>query len=277
MDCQGTSGQCLCRPNVIGRRCDQCKEGYWNIDSQNGCEPCNCDKIGSKNSTCDQYSGKCYCRPGITGVKCDQCETNYYGFSADGCSGKWGTLARLHFCLLLESTRPTHSDTFQIVTAIMLVPHPINAIMTDNVPVVSTSSERTARTARRTLILKMVPVTTASTVTLSSKMPSMNTGRRSMKFANSSRMLSENPILRNHQTLKGSWRRFSALRVSVQKDKKYFESQRSSVLRKLTPKSYFRGSPWSGPSCSGIGCGSCEKTPRSAKQHRQNKEEAYGD
>lgn len=34
------SGRCKCKPNVEGRRCDTCKNGYWNFDELNprGCQ-----------------------------------------------------------------------------------------------------------------------------------------------------------------------------------------------------------------------------------------------
>jgi len=34
------SGRCHCKVNVDGRRCDRCKNGFWNFDGQNpeGCE-----------------------------------------------------------------------------------------------------------------------------------------------------------------------------------------------------------------------------------------------
>ncbi|XP_015786767.1 laminin subunit gamma-1-like [Tetranychus urticae] len=83
--CDAQGGQCECKPNVMGRQCDQCIEGYWDISGENGCKSCNCNIIGSFNRTCDQFTGKCYCRPGIMGTKCDQCEPYHYGFSEKGC------------------------------------------------------------------------------------------------------------------------------------------------------------------------------------------------
>lgn len=83
--CDVLTGQCLCHHNVDGRMCDRCYEGYWNIDSGNGCERCQCDYTGSYNQTCDMRSGQCPCRPGITGRNCDACLPYHYGFSQDGC------------------------------------------------------------------------------------------------------------------------------------------------------------------------------------------------
>lgn len=36
IECDAVSGECACQFNVVGRQCDQCIEGYWNIDSGNG-------------------------------------------------------------------------------------------------------------------------------------------------------------------------------------------------------------------------------------------------
>ncbi|XP_059157945.1 laminin subunit gamma-1-like [Physella acuta] len=84
--CDQKSGQCLCLPNVIGRRCEECEIGYWDITSGNGCSPCQCDVIGSLNFTCDLTTGQCQCNKGITGQKCDVCQENYFGFSSLGCT-----------------------------------------------------------------------------------------------------------------------------------------------------------------------------------------------
>ena len=34
------AGRCICKTHVSGRRCDQCEEGYWNLqeDNPDGCE-----------------------------------------------------------------------------------------------------------------------------------------------------------------------------------------------------------------------------------------------
>ncbi len=83
--CNLVDGQCECKPNVKNRQCDQCKNGYWNLQSGKGCEECKCNVLGSFNSSCDSQTGQCYCRPGVQGLKCDQCMPLYYGFSDEGC------------------------------------------------------------------------------------------------------------------------------------------------------------------------------------------------
>lgn len=56
--CDRNTGQCSCRPNVIGLNCDQCKENHWKIASGMGCEACDCDPIGSGAEQCNQVSGQ---------------------------------------------------------------------------------------------------------------------------------------------------------------------------------------------------------------------------
>ncbi|XP_071205207.1 laminin subunit beta-1-like [Salvelinus alpinus] len=85
------AGQCRCKLNVKGTRCDYCKEGYYGL-SQNdpqGCQPCNCDPRGiiMLGAPCDQISGDCSCKTYITGRYCNQCLPEYWGLSNDlaGC------------------------------------------------------------------------------------------------------------------------------------------------------------------------------------------------
>ncbi|KAL3871372.1 hypothetical protein ACJMK2_039377 [Sinanodonta woodiana] len=85
LSCDPASGQCPCKPNVIGRMCNQCQSGYWNLNSGQGCEACLCDPTGSLNTTCNEQTGQCICKPGVTGLKCDKCQRFFYGFSQTGC------------------------------------------------------------------------------------------------------------------------------------------------------------------------------------------------
>uniref|UniRef100_A0A8D2ZRP9 Laminin, beta 2-like n=1 Tax=Scophthalmus maximus TaxID=52904 RepID=A0A8D2ZRP9_SCOMX len=85
------AGQCRCKANVKGMRCDDCKEGYYGL-SQNdplGCQPCNCDPRGiiMIGAPCDQISGDCSCKRYVTGRYCNQCLPEYWGLSNDlaGC------------------------------------------------------------------------------------------------------------------------------------------------------------------------------------------------
>ncbi|XP_076658555.1 laminin subunit gamma-1 isoform X1 [Halictus rubicundus] len=83
--CKQLTGQCKCKPHVIGQNCDKCEEGYYHILSGEGCAPCNCDPEGSYNHTCNPITGQCECRPGVTGQRCDACLPYQYGFSREGC------------------------------------------------------------------------------------------------------------------------------------------------------------------------------------------------
>lgn len=87
--CNKHTGQCVCRSNVTGRSCDRCSEGFWNLDSQNGCQSCACNAIGSVNFTCNPYTGQCNCKVGVGGSACDSCLEGFYGFSTNGCKRKW--------------------------------------------------------------------------------------------------------------------------------------------------------------------------------------------
>ncbi|KAK2143515.1 hypothetical protein LSH36_834g00055 [Paralvinella palmiformis] len=73
--CDKTTGQCLCKPNVGQRACDQCKDGYYSFPKgrmTGDCIDCQCDPGGSVNLVCDKVTGQCPCRSGISGLRCDQ-------------------------------------------------------------------------------------------------------------------------------------------------------------------------------------------------------------
>nr|XP_061780709.1 laminin subunit beta-2-like [Nerophis lumbriciformis]XP_061780717.1 laminin subunit beta-2-like [Nerophis lumbriciformis] len=79
------SGQCRCKANVKGLRCDDCKEGYYGLSHNDplGCQPCNCDPRGiiTMGAPCDQISGDCSCKRYVTGRYCDQCLPEFWGLS----------------------------------------------------------------------------------------------------------------------------------------------------------------------------------------------------
>ena len=85
IQCDLNNGQCNCKPNVIGRQCNECESGFWNITSGSGCVDCKCDMLGAINKSCDRQSGQCFCKPGVTGLKCDTCLPSYYALSDSGC------------------------------------------------------------------------------------------------------------------------------------------------------------------------------------------------
>ena len=85
--CRSSDGQCLCKTNVIGLRCDTCRVNTSSLsaDNSNGCEECSCDPLGALLSECDNMTGQCSCKPGVTGVRCNQCMPGFMGLSSTGC------------------------------------------------------------------------------------------------------------------------------------------------------------------------------------------------
>ncbi|XP_029085293.1 usherin isoform X2 [Monodon monoceros] len=85
--CHPNSGQCKCKANVIGLRCDHCDFGFKFLQSVNddGCEPCQCNLHGSVNKLCNPLSGQCECKQEVKGLQCDTCREHFYGLDTTGC------------------------------------------------------------------------------------------------------------------------------------------------------------------------------------------------
>ena len=85
--CHTTTGQCSCKANVMGLKCDQCVSGTTRLSALNedGCSLCDCNTDGSISSVCDPVTGTCECKPGVGGIRCDECMDGYFGFSDEGC------------------------------------------------------------------------------------------------------------------------------------------------------------------------------------------------
>ncbi|KAL7292410.1 hypothetical protein TKK_0013999 [Trichogramma kaykai] len=73
-ECDGKTGQCICKPSVTGRDCTMCVDGTYNLQETNlfGCTDCACDIGGSLSKTCNKQSGQCQCRHRIEGRTCDE-------------------------------------------------------------------------------------------------------------------------------------------------------------------------------------------------------------
>ena len=85
------AGACHCKTHVKGRRCDICKDGFWNFEETNadGCQECTCNILGTvNNSGCNFHTGECTCKRLVTGRDCNQCMLETYGLSEsrDGCT-----------------------------------------------------------------------------------------------------------------------------------------------------------------------------------------------
>lgn len=102
--CEDGTGNCVCKSLVTGRRCNACRDGFFNLtaDNPDGCVACICNASGTvPNSVgCEISSGQCPCLPNVGAPDCSQCLPRHYGFgdpsgcqpcdeqcSDDGCSG----------------------------------------------------------------------------------------------------------------------------------------------------------------------------------------------
>lgn len=72
-ECDPFGGQCQCKPNIIGRRCEACRTGYYGFPD---CKKCDCPST----ALCEKETGACICPPHVTGDKCDKCEPYTFGF-----------------------------------------------------------------------------------------------------------------------------------------------------------------------------------------------------
>ena len=93
--CDKFTGQCRCKPNRGGLRCDQCPPGTYGDPRM--CQPCQCSNDGAINSECDPQTGQCTCKPGVTGQLCDRCARSKYGVvpyctSCGACFTNWDTI-----------------------------------------------------------------------------------------------------------------------------------------------------------------------------------------
>ncbi|XP_073931172.1 laminin subunit alpha-5 isoform X2 [Castor canadensis] len=82
--CDMDSGQCKCRPNVAGRRCDTCAPGFYGYPS---CRPCDCHKAGTAPGVCDPLTGQCHCKENVQGPRCDQCRLGTFSLDATNPKG----------------------------------------------------------------------------------------------------------------------------------------------------------------------------------------------
>ncbi|TUI56729.1 Laminin subunit alpha-5 [Bagarius yarrelli] len=84
--CDPRTGQCHCKPGVIGVHCDRCEHGTFGFESCTGCQACDCDAAAALVQPCDPVSGSCACRPGVNGPTCSQCAPGYWDYGPNGCT-----------------------------------------------------------------------------------------------------------------------------------------------------------------------------------------------
>uniref|UniRef100_A0A8C4PMG7 Laminin subunit beta-2 n=1 Tax=Equus asinus asinus TaxID=83772 RepID=A0A8C4PMG7_EQUAS len=78
-NCDPSSGQCPCLPNVQGPSCDRCAPNFWNLASGHGCQPCACHPSRARGPTCNEFTGQCHCRAGFGGRTCSECQELHWG------------------------------------------------------------------------------------------------------------------------------------------------------------------------------------------------------
>ena len=80
--CDVETGQCPCKANTVGRKCDACKSEYYGLSRENpvGCSPCECNIEGTDfgSNECDASSGQCPCRLQNEGRQCSVCREGFF-------------------------------------------------------------------------------------------------------------------------------------------------------------------------------------------------------
>ena len=113
------AGDCFCKANVIGNKCQSCRIGYFNISANNvdGCQRCDCLVQGTLDgdTSCSQSEGQCVCKNNTIGLKCQHCKDNFYNLTMtneEGCTmcecNPGGS--RSSICNKQEGTCTCHSD-----------------------------------------------------------------------------------------------------------------------------------------------------------------------
>ncbi|CAH2303158.1 laminin subunit alpha-5 isoform X1 [Pelobates cultripes] len=84
LGCDIHTGQCTCKPNIMGRRCDKCAPGYFGYPN---CRPCECNRAGTEPSICDPVSGQCHCKENVEGLSCERCRLGTFYLDGDNPKG----------------------------------------------------------------------------------------------------------------------------------------------------------------------------------------------
>lgn len=86
--CDSSTGECICKNNVIGEKCDRCEDNHYGYSSGNGCVPCDCAEA-SESDQCEDADGQCRCKEGVAGRACDRCAPGYWNYTSEGCVCKY--------------------------------------------------------------------------------------------------------------------------------------------------------------------------------------------
>ncbi|GFR71138.1 laminin subunit alpha-1-like [Elysia marginata] len=85
-------GECFCKANVQGSKCDTCKPQFFNLLQSNadGCTACECytsGTVGASELCTPDALGQCTCKANVKGRACNQCKDGFYGLSGDDPNG----------------------------------------------------------------------------------------------------------------------------------------------------------------------------------------------
>ncbi|VDK75274.1 unnamed protein product [Litomosoides sigmodontis] len=86
LQCDPDNGQCLCKANVGGRKCDKCLPGFYGFPH---CYECACEIKGTTEEICEPTSAACKCKKNVIGENCDICRPGTFDLRAsnsDGCT-----------------------------------------------------------------------------------------------------------------------------------------------------------------------------------------------
>lgn len=72
---------------------------------------CECNKLGSVRSDCEQMTGRCVCKHGVQGPKCDECPPGRL-LTIHGCTDGKNIFFVLHFYVLILLTQNQYLDPF---------------------------------------------------------------------------------------------------------------------------------------------------------------------
>ncbi|KAJ1350105.1 hypothetical protein KIN20_005822 [Parelaphostrongylus tenuis] len=91
--CDLRTGQCKCRNEYVGLRCDRCTHGFFGFPE---CKSCECNPAGTDPLQCKEgglclcnEDGECPCKKNVQGIKCDQCKPDTFSLEASnrlGCT-----------------------------------------------------------------------------------------------------------------------------------------------------------------------------------------------
>ncbi|XP_068695326.1 laminin subunit beta-1-like isoform X2 [Montipora foliosa] len=79
IECDQYTGTCMCKLNIQGTNCSECKDGFYHFPLTNGtdCQQCPCD-FGGAFPICNKSSGLCTCRSGVEGTTCNRAQQGQF-------------------------------------------------------------------------------------------------------------------------------------------------------------------------------------------------------